>query len=266
MIMKLHKLFEKTYNLNGTEFFDYGTEDVNNQDLFDIHKTGMSFYDDLINNPDYMRKNKNLTSKIVYMTPKEYFTEVGKIFGNNANKQIQQTKRDISTIDFLEKVIKVSKKKFPLSFIDYANNGQEGRHRMYTAAMLTSWDTKFPVLVVDYYDKDLQKEIDNRKEQDRLYKLIREAVSKALQYKYKDDNEFKDEVEYQLSIIFNKEVTAKITRRNDDITVSAENGSYTFDISEIKYKEDSDDSDDIDIDTFDDDSIDDWLKQHNIDL
>ena len=81
--MKSIKLFEKTYTINGTEFFDYGTEDISSNDLFDTHKTGMSFYDDLLNNPEYMRKNKNLTSKIVYMTPREYFEECGKIFGNN---------------------------------------------------------------------------------------------------------------------------------------------------------------------------------------
>ena len=260
MIMKLHKLLEKTYTINGTEFFDYGTEKVSNQDLFDTHKTGMSFYDDLIDNPDYMRKNKNLTSKIVYMTPKEYFTEVGKIFGNNANRQIEQTRRDTSTIEYLKKVINLSKKKFPLPFIDYANNGQEGRHRMYTAAILTSWDTKFPVLIVDYYDKELQKEIENKKEQDKRDKLVKEAVNNALQYRYKDANEFQEEVEYQLSNIFNKNVSAKITRHNEDITVRAENGSFTFDNSRIQYKEDKDESDDIDIDDLDD--IDDWLKQH----
>lgn len=153
--MKLRNLFEKTYTVDGTEFFDYGTEEVSDSDLFDTHKTGMSFYDDLLDDPEYMRKNKNLTSKIVYLSPKEYFEECGKIFGNNATKQIEQTKRDTSTINYLKQVILTAKNKFPLPFLDYANNGQEGRHLMYTAAELTSWDTKFPVLVVDYYDKDL---------------------------------------------------------------------------------------------------------------
>ena len=40
------------------------------------------------------------------------------------------------------------------TFINYADRSQEGRHRMYVAAQLTSWDTKFPVMVVDVYDKD----------------------------------------------------------------------------------------------------------------
>lgn len=43
MIMKFKKLFEKTYTVNGTEFFDYGTEDVYEKDLFDTHKTGCHF-------------------------------------------------------------------------------------------------------------------------------------------------------------------------------------------------------------------------------
>lgn len=263
--MKLKKLFEKTYTLNGTEFFDYGTEEVNKNELFDTHKTGMSFYDDLIGDPEYMCKNKNLTSKIVYMTPTEYFEECGKIFGNNAEKQIQQTKADKNTIEYLTKVITESKRKFPLPFFDYANNGQEGRHRMYTAALLTSWNTKFPVLIVDYYDKELQKKIEDKRNKDRLDNLVKEAIRKALQYKYKDVTEFLTEVEYQLSNVFGKEVQPKIEDDKDIINISAEGGEtkvYKDDImlkTEDDYNEEESEIDDLD-------NIDDWLKQHNIKL
>lgn len=263
--MKLRKLVEKTYTINGTEFFDYGTEEVNGSDLFDTHKIGMSFYDDLLDNPEYMCKNKNLTSKIVYMTPREYFEECGKIFGNNANKQIEQTKRDTSTIDFLKKVIQISKKKFPLPFLDYANSGQEGRHRMYVAAELTSWDTKFPVLIVDYYDKELQKKIEANRNKNRLDRLVNEAIRNALQYSYKDVQEFKVELEYQLSDIFEKAVQPEITKDNDILTISAEGGDTEIDINEIKIKETDDyDEEEVYIDNLE--NIDDWLKQHNIEL
>ena len=263
--MKLRNLFEKTYTVDGTEFFDYGTEEVSDSDLFDTHKTGMSFYDDLLDDPEYMRKNKNLTSKIVYLSPKEYFEECGKIFGNNATKQIEQTKRDTSTINYLKQVILTAKNKFPLPFLDYANNGQEGRHRMYTAAELTSWDTKFPVLVVDYYDKDLQTKIEATRNKNRLDKLVREAVRNALQYSYKDVQEFKEEVEYQLSDIFEKAVQPEITKDNNILTISAEGGDTEIDIDEIKIKE-SDDYDDEEIDIDNLENIDDWLKQHNIEI
>lgn len=263
--MKLKKLFEKTYTIDGTEFFDYGTEAVTNNDLFDTHKTGMSFYDDFIDDPEYMRKNKNLTSEIVYMTPRQYFEECGKIFGNNSSKQIEQTKRDTSTIEFLKKVIKTSKKKFPLPFLNYANNGQEGRHRMYTAAELTSWDTKFPVLIVDYYDKELQKRIEDNRNKNRLDRLVNQAVRNALQYSYKSVQEFEDEVEYHLSDIFEKAIQPEITKDNDILTISAEGGDTTIDVDEIKLKETDDyDEEEIDIDNLD--NIDDWLKQHNIEL
>lgn len=263
--MKSIKLFEKTYTIDGKEFFDYGTEDVNSNDLFDTHKTGMSFYDDLLNNPEYMRKNKNLTSKIVYMTPREYFEECGKIFGNNSSKQIEQTKRDTSTIEFLKDVIQTAKKKFPLPFLDYANAGQEGRHRMYTAAELTSWDTKFPVLIVDYYDKELQKKIEANRNKNRLDRLVNQAVRNALQYSYKDVQEFETEVEYQLSDIFEKDIQPEITKDNDILTISAEGGDTEIDINEIKIKE-TDDYEEEEIDIDDLDNIDDWLEQHNIEL
>ena len=51
-------LLEKEFNVSGDTFYDYGTENVEDTDLFDTHKTGMSFYDNLISSPEYMQKNK----------------------------------------------------------------------------------------------------------------------------------------------------------------------------------------------------------------
>lgn len=225
----------------------------------------MSFYDDLIHNTEYMRKNKNLTSTIVYMTPKEYFKECGKIFDSNAEKQIIQTKADKSTIEYLKKVILQSKKKFPLPILDYANNGQEGRHRMYTAALLTSWDTKFPVLIVDYYDKELQNQIEEHRAKERVNKLIKEAVRKALQYRYKDTNEFLTEVKYQLSNVFEKVVQPKIQDDKDIIKISVEGGEIEIYKDEINFKNEDDyNEEEFEIDDLE--NIDDWLAKYNIKL
>lgn len=43
------------------------------------------------------------------------------------------------------------KRKFPLPYLNLADNAQEGRHRMAVAAELFGWNEKFPVLVVTKY-------------------------------------------------------------------------------------------------------------------
>lgn len=261
--MKRKKLFENDFTVNGTTYFDYGTETVSANDLFDKTKTGMSFFDDLIKDPEYGKKAKNLKTEIKMLTPKEYFEECGKIFGNNAEKQIRQTKADTESINYLKKVILEAKKKFPITFLNYANNTQEGRHRMYVAAQLTSWDTKFPVLIIDYFDKELQKHIEEKRSQDRLNGLVKEGVRQSLLYKYTNLDDFVEEVEYKLSNIFDKDVKIEMKEIGKDIQIIAEGGNYTFSKDEIKIEPDrnveEDEFDDISDKNFD---IDKWLEKY----
>lgn len=259
-------LNEKDFTVNGETFFDYHTGNVSENDLFDTKHTGMSFYDDFINNLSYMQDKKNLTAKIVELTPREYFEGCADIFGTSYQHQIDQTKADTGVIDHLKKVILVAKRKFPLTFLNYAQQSQEGRHRMYVAAELTSWDTKFPVMIIDYYNKDLQKQIENKRQQDVKNKFVREAVRKALEYTFRSTEEFETELEYTLSNILDKDAKPdKVEYTNNDVTVSYDGGEYTFDKDELKIDPnrnvDNDDTfDNIDIDDID--NIDDWLKKY----
>ena len=259
-------LLEKDIEVDGETFFDYNTQEVSGKELFDKNHTGMSFYDDFINNLSYMQKNKNLTAKIVELTPKEYFEGCADIFGTSYQHQIDQTKADKDTIEKLKRVILVAKRRFPITFLNYAEQTQEGRHRMYVAAELTSWDTKFPVMIIDYYDKDLQKEIENKRQQDVKNNFVREAVRKALQYTFRNTDEFENELEYTLSDVFDKDTTPDEVEYSDDtITVYCNGGEYSFSKDELKLDpnrnvDDDDTFDDIDIDDLD--NIDDWLKKY----
>lgn len=259
-------LIEKDIEINGETFFDYNTQEVSGKDLFDKNHTGMSFYDDFINNLSYMQKNKNLTAKIVELTPKEYFEGCADIFGTSYQHQIDQIKADKDIIEKLKRVILVAKRRFPTTFLDYAKQTQEGRHRMYVAAELTSWDTKFPVMIIDYYNKDLQKEIENKRQQDIKDKFVREAVRNALQYTFRNTDEFETELEYTLSQVFDKDTNPdKVEYSGNTITVYCDGGEYSFPKNELKLDPnrniDIDDTfDDIDIDDLD--NIDDWLKKY----
>lgn len=152
--------------------FDYGTKKVVGDSIYDTSKTGMSYYDQFLPNSkdsEYMKKNKNLVGKIRYLTPREYFEYCSKyIFTNTSvDKLIEGRKVDNGKnyINQLKEVITDKKTQYPITYIDLANKGQEGLHRMLATAELYGWNEKrFPVLVVDYYDKALQKRLNNVKE------------------------------------------------------------------------------------------------------
>ncbi|MBR5183370.1 MAG: hypothetical protein IKW15_02725, partial [Bacteroidales bacterium] len=142
-------------------FYDYKTGPVTDKILFDTTKTGMSFYNDILHNPEYMEKHNNLKGEIVMMTPTEYFQGCADIFGSTYDRQVSYTKSDTSTIDHLVKVIKDKKVKFPIGFLNFAEGSQEGRHRMFVAGMLSGWQTEQPVLVINWADEERH----NREEQ-----------------------------------------------------------------------------------------------------
>ena len=123
------------------EYFDYGTDAVVNDDIFDTKQTGMSFYDQAIpGNKDYqyMIDEKNLKGTIVQMTPEEYYERcVRDIFKRGTVDSIKQS-RDFDTdyINHLKSVITDKKEKFPITMLDYTEPSQEGLHRMYVAGEL----------------------------------------------------------------------------------------------------------------------------------
>lgn len=138
-----------------------GSNDLN---PFNIKSTDTSFYDNFLD-PDgleYMQDEKNLTGEIVMMSPKEYFQKCSdSIFHGQENSSVEDLKRQRelsheldgnSTIKKYEEDM-LNGDKFPLCYLDYSDNGQEGLHRMYAAGEAFGWNTKFPVLVVRVYDQ-----------------------------------------------------------------------------------------------------------------
>lgn len=262
--MKFKLKEDKHYKIGSDEFYDYGTGPVPEKDLFDTNKTGMSFYDNFLKNPEHMEKSKNLKAEIVIMSPEEYFKECAKIFKSTSKNQIAQTAADKTTLEFLNKVISISKKKFPLPFLNYAQQTQEGRHRMYVAAMLTSWDTKFPVLVVTHADEQLADKQKREKLQQEKDRKVQKAIDNALLYKYSDANDIFDQIEYNLANEDESLITPLKTQDNDGvITVEYDCGKGEFDVSDIQIRLD----DEIPVnDKIDEEEIDKWLSKHGIKL
>ena len=131
------------------KFYDYRTGEANLKscDIFDKTKTGFSFYNNLIDDPEYMKKSKGLVGSIVMMTPNEYFEHCGEIFHTSRQTQIAHTLADKDNIEYLKQVILKYNRKFPIGYINIRDKQQEGRHRMAVAGELCGYDTPQPVLI-----------------------------------------------------------------------------------------------------------------------
>lgn len=136
------------------KFYDYrtGKVDLKSCDIFDKTKTGFSFYNNLIDDPEYMKKSKGLVGSIVMMTPNEYFEHCGEIFHTSKQTQIDHTLADKDNIQYLKQVILKYNRKFPIGYINIRDKQQEGRHRMAVAGELCGYDTPQPVLIAQDID------------------------------------------------------------------------------------------------------------------
>ena len=180
------------------DYYDYHTGKVNGKDIFDTSTTGNSTID-VLRNPQYFEKEKNLKGEIVQMSPNEYFQECAKIFDSTASKQKMYAGADPDYTDHLKSVINIKQDKFPVSYIDYAREMQEGRHRMFVAGELFGFDTKFPVLVIDYANKDRAEREEQERNYQKSYNKIEKAISRAIAYSYNDIGEFIDQLQFEIN-------------------------------------------------------------------
>lgn len=274
------KLNESLLN-EDEQFYDYGTAQVSNDQIFDTTKTGMSYYNNFLNTKDYeyMRKSKNLEGKIVMMTPNEYFDACADIFNSSRDKQIKIAESDPDIIEHLVKVITEYKKRFPIGFINYAEKQQEGRHRMYTAGKLFGFDHKFPVLVIDWFDKDLQTRRENTSKLREEEDIIKRALSRALDYRYSSLNDFVSQIEIELERITDDydlkyknnvieitlDNTYEVNIKDDIVTFEMDAHDTTFEDSIDFYEavgaDDLDDLDDL-LMNMSDDELEDYAKKN----
>ena len=200
------------------KFYDYGTKIFDGNNPFDVRKTGMSFYNQFFTDPDYMEEYKNLKHKIIELSPKEYFRECARIFNSTYENQINQTKADKQTLAHLKEVLQKYKKTFPITFLNYAENSQEGRHRMYVVGELLGWDKKFPVMIVEHANEEkykIEKEDSEKAQLIYIKDTIEQCIDKVNSFHCYDIIEFQDELELQLNYILDSNISSKIEIKED---------------------------------------------------
>ena len=150
----------------------------------------MSYYNDFLRSDDleYLQKSKNKTGEIVMMSPFEYFHRCSRdIFKNISIYDLENSRRASS---YYPKYVEAMKngETFPMPMLDYTTHGQEGLHRMLAAADVFGRHTPFPVLVVDWFDKEVAEEQESIKQMDAYlnsqYKEDVKKVRSAISSKY----------------------------------------------------------------------------------
>lgn len=252
-----------TKRVRGLSNIFCSSENINSQNCININSTGVSYYDDFLDSSltNYFEK-KNLEGHIEYMTPMEYYEGCAKVFNTSVSNLQQQRKADDDSISYLSNRLQ-SGQKFYLPYINYANEGQEGLHRMMVLANLFGWnDVRFPVLVVDYIDARKAKS-------DAVKQQLHKAIQESLQYKYIEDSlpdQLTEQIKWELDRIDE-------STNYDPVVVNQSSSSYSYSVegyesdfkievslNEIQFRDLSDfeiDDDDLDIglDDLDDESI-----------
>lgn len=239
------------------QFYDYKTGNVDGSDIFDSRHTGMSFYDQLITDPKYMEERKNLKAEIVQMTPKQYFEGCAKIFGSSYGSQVNQTQADKNNIEHLKQVIQKYNKKFPITFLNYAQNQQEGRHRMYVAGELFGWDTKFPVMIIRWADEERaknEKEAEIIRDIEQKLHLIERDVK---EYRYSNVEEVIQEIEWMADRHLGERNAKELQINPKDkvIELVYNNVTYEINLDELRFEEPSEDDEIDDEIIWDDETI-----------
>lgn len=234
------------------KYTDFGTGKVTDDNIFD-DRTHVSFYDQLFTNPDYMAKEENLKGHIEMMSPREYYEECAtKIFRNTSVEDLKRSRAtDPRVLDEIREIIVKYKRQVFLPYLNYAEQNQEGLHRMLIAAELFGWDHKFPVLIVEWADEELALQRKKVKEEDRIRRYIRDAVDSSLHYIYDKLEEFEEEckaqVDYKFDFIDETVNSFSVTHNNDGYTEVEVNGIvYQFDTDRINVNPSSYHSDNVD--------------------
>lgn len=211
---------------------DYGTGKIKNNQYFDITKNEASKYTDYLREPEKTNKYFKTTSSIQMLTPREYFNECAKIFDDTFEKQYRQIKEDSDIINELKDVILKEKKQFPITVLNYAENQQEGRHRMFTLGELFGWDKKYPVLVIRETPEGKEY-----KKQQAIFRGLNRLTNRALEFTFDSYEDAIEEIKYHLDRdlkdYYDYDYLDIILTKKPSIVIQVDNVSYEIEDHEI---------------------------------
>ena len=261
--MKIYRLNESI--LLEKEFEDYGTGKVSGDDIFDT-RCHVPFYDNLLTHPDRMADKYNLKGEMIQMTPEEYYQECADKIFNVPVENLKRGRRhnEIGLNNIRDVIVNHNTRVF-LPYINYAEKEQEGLHRMMVAAELFGWNHKFPVLKVTWADEERAYREKAIRRTEEIEKRVRKAIKDTLRYKFSNDAEVLNELEYHMNDYLDDEYTSKlfgpeknfskdrkIINQEDKFIITCEDAIVELDKADISYHEnrlpEPDETDEEDID------------------
>lgn len=226
--------------------FKYPVGKITDDNFFDTNYSEIGYINDFIENP--VQDNKKFT--IEQLTPREYFEECAKLFNSSIDKQIRQIENDEKILNHLYKVHKAGEQ-FPLTYINYTNKGQEGRHRMYLLGELYGWDKKYPVGIIRYIDEEKAKQDLEDKRKREIVHYVGTDIEQLKTWSYDSFTEFEDEVaflidrwkdryDFDAELIWDGNAPSQYIIKVEDV-------GFFIDRDSIKIKEHDASWDDLDI-------------------
>lgn len=215
----------------------------NKENVFDTHKSEYSYYQEYLDDPKNTNKKNKTTSQIVYMSPNEYYQELKKVFpGQTAEsqKRSMELPEEQEIINGMINTLLTTNEKLPIPYLNFAEDKpqQEGRHRMYAVGELYGWDTKFPVLEINWTEQGKQEN-----EDEQINKIINKAIYKTLQYSYVTYDEFLEELKYQVTNQFENEdkviTRYSVKETNTTYILKVNNLENMIEKDEIKIRQDN---------------------------
>lgn len=251
------------------QYWDYGTEQITNpNDIIDTTKSGHGSDIDIFltkSGADKMEKEENRKGEIVMMSPDEYYSECSNYAWVNSSNTPERLKRgrraDKETLEKLKNVLTQYKRKFCIPYIDYASPGQEGLHRMMVIGDLYGWDFKVPVLTIRVADEEEEARRELKRKQWNIKMMVDDACTKAFYYNYKDIDEFREQLQWELDrkfeysdyltppIDFEVSIDGEIIK----VIVDGVESEFWIDCLNIQPKNELDDVDWEDLDITEDD-------------
>ena len=155
-------------------------------------------------------------------------------------------------------------KKLPLPYVNITGEnyaGQEGLHRMYVCGELYGWNNEeFPVLVIDYADKERAIRDKKAEEQNKARDILNKLIENVLSYNYSNEEEVLSELDYEIEELKEeRDINITYTQTGSKIILQCGEVTNYINLNEIEYSEREDsniDLNDIDIDDIDLDDID----------